>query len=114
MFLKGWIGSMFGPVGHGTMIVLLNSFVHIVMYLYYAITAMEMTRISRMMKKSLTMVQIIQFVIVVTHSLQLLFTECDYRKWVAYYSGIYAMLFFFMFMSFYTKSYNKKAKAKKQ
>jgi elongation of very long chain fatty acids protein 7 len=79
---KGWIGSMFGPVGHGTLIVLLNSFIHIVMYLYYAITAMGWTKISKMMKKSLTTSQIIQFVIVVTHSFQLLFIDCDYRKWV--------------------------------
>jgi elongation of very long chain fatty acids protein 7 len=109
---------MFGPVGHGTMIVLLNSFIHIVMYFYYAITAMEMTRISRMMKKSLTSIQIIQFMIVMTHSTQLLFTECDYPKWVAFYSGIYAMSFFFLFMSFYKQSYNKRnqerMKAKKQ
>lgn len=105
---------MFGPVGHGTMIVLLNSFVHVVMYLYYAITAMELTWISRMMKKSLTMVQIVQFVIVMVHSTQLLFIDCAYRKWVAYYSGIYALMFFFLFMSFYRQSYNKKMKTKKQ
>lgn len=110
IFVIGWIGSMFGPVGHGTMIVLLNSFIHIVMYLYYAITAMGWTRISKMMKKSLTTIQIIQFVIVVTHSFQLLFTECNYRTWVAYYSGLYALMFFFLFLSFYIKSYSKKTK----
>jgi elongation of very long chain fatty acids protein 7 len=108
--LTGWIGSLFAPVGHGTMIVLLNSFIHIVMYSYYAITAMGMTRISKMMKKSLTTIQIIQFVIVVSHSFQLLFFDCDYKKWVAYYSGLYALMFFFLFMSFYIKSYMKKTK----
>ena len=35
-----WIGVKFAPGGHGTFSGLLNTFVHIIMYLYYMIAAM--------------------------------------------------------------------------
>jgi elongation of very long chain fatty acids protein 7 len=108
--ISAWAGTFFAPVGHGSMIALLNSFVHIVMYGYYAITAMGLTTIAKMMKKSITTIQLTQFVIVMTHSFQLLFTECDYNKWVAYFYGVYALMFFVLFMSFYIQSYSKKTK----
>jgi elongation of very long chain fatty acids protein 7 len=109
-FFLVWIGVFFAPVSHGTMSVLLNSFIHLLMYLYYAITAMGFNTIAAMMKKSLTSFQIIQFVIIVIHTFQLLFTDCNYSKWLTFYSGFYALLFFFLFMSFYGKNYSKKPK----
>ncbi|KAK3876490.1 hypothetical protein Pcinc_018726 [Petrolisthes cinctipes] len=73
-----WYGMRFQPGGHNTLMSFLNSIVHTVMYLYYLLAALgPRVRPYLWWKKYLTSMQIIQFVTVMAHSIQLAFSECD-------------------------------------
>lgn len=58
-------------------------------------------------KKYITKLQLTQFILVFTHSFQLLFRECDYPRIFMAYIGFYSVLFLFMFSDFYIKAYKK-------
>jgi len=65
-------------------------------------------------KKYITRIQMIQFVFVMGHALQLLFRDCDFPKIFVSYIGFYAVLFMVMFSNFYVKAYRRKTNAKKE
>ncbi|KAG7172644.1 Elongation of very long chain fatty acids protein-like 6 [Homarus americanus] len=66
-----WYGVRYQPGGHSTFMGLLNSFVHVVMYLYYLLAAMgPRVRPFLWWKKYLTSLQMVQFVAVMLHAVQ--------------------------------------------
>ena len=101
--------------GHSSFFGLLNTFVHIWMYLYYFLAALgPAIQPYLWWKKYLTTLQMAQFVIVMIHELQLLFIECNYPKAFVWWIGLHACLFFFLFRDFYNNTYiNKAAKNSK-
>ncbi|KXJ71720.1 hypothetical protein RP20_CCG019907 [Aedes albopictus] len=68
-----WWGVKFTPGGHSSFFGLLNTFVHIIMYAYYMLAAMG-PKVQKYLwwKKYLTVLQMIQFVLVMLHAFQLL------------------------------------------
>ncbi|KAH1017899.1 hypothetical protein HUJ05_008490 [Dendroctonus ponderosae] len=92
--------------GHSTFFGLLNTFVHIVMYFYYFLTALG-PQVQKYLwwKKYLTSFQMVQFVAIMLHAFQLLFIDCNYPRVFAWWIGSHAVLFFFLFKDFYQKSY---------
>lgn len=50
----------------------------------------------------------LQFVLVMIHAFQLLFIECNYPKAFAWWIGMHAVMFYFLFRKFYIKSYKQK------
>lgn len=105
-----WWGVKFIPGGHSTFFGFLNTFVHIVMYLYYMMAAFgpEMQKYL-WWKKYLTILQMIQFVAVGIHSFQLFFhNPCNYPMGFAYFIGAHAIMFFILFFTFFRKTYVKK------
>lgn len=46
------------------------------------------------------------------HSFQLLFRECNFPKGFVLWIGAHAVLFWFLFSDFYTKTYNKQSRTK--
>jgi len=103
-----WFGVKFGPGGHGTLFGFLNTFVHIWMYLYYMLAAMGPKYQKYITwKKHLTKMQIIQFVLIMVHALQLLFIECNYSRWYVYWIIGHALMFLGLFGDFYVRSYHK-------
>ncbi|XP_043282372.1 elongation of very long chain fatty acids protein AAEL008004-like [Venturia canescens] len=109
-----WFGVKFTPGGQSTFFGMLNVFVHIWMYGYYFLAALGPS-VQRYLwwKKYLTTLQIVQFVLVVIHSGQLLFIDCDYPKAFVWWIGMHACLFFFLFRSFYMEAYVKKSAKRK-
>ncbi|XP_008554189.1 elongation of very long chain fatty acids protein AAEL008004 [Microplitis demolitor] len=109
MPMSTWFGVKFTPGGHSTFFGLLNTFVHIVMYGYYLLAALG-PRIQPYLwwKKYLTALQMIQFVLVMVHAFQLLFTKCDYPKAFVWWIGLHSILFFYLFKTFYVQAYTKK------
>ncbi|RZC41600.1 ELO domain containing protein [Asbolus verrucosus] len=107
-----WIGLKLIPGGHGSFLGLLNSFVHVVMYSYYFLSALgpEMQKYL-WWKKYLTTLQLAQFVAIIVHSFQLLFRECDFPKAFVWVIGLHGVMFFILFKNFYDETY-KKAKSK--
>lgn len=107
-----WWGVKFTPGGHSSFFGFLNTFVHIIMYTYYMLAAMG-PKVQKYLwwKKYLTVLQMIQFVLVMVHAFQLLFkNDCNYPIYFAYFIGAHAILFYFLFSRFYKQAYTKKQK----
>lgn len=122
--------------GHGTLLGLINSFIHVIMYMYYMLSAFG-PRIQKYLwwKRYLTIMQIvsilffyvfnaiyyqmfnfvlqIQFLVVFCHTAQIQFQpNCNFSKPIGALLTFNAALFTYMFSSFYIKSYNKAKKPK--
>ena len=101
--------SLFLAGGQSTFFGFLNTFVHIIMYSYYLLTALgPQIQPYLWWKKYLTTLQMIQFVLVMIHAFQLLFIDCNYPKAFVWWIGMHAIIFYFLFRNFYIKAYKKK------
>lgn len=93
--------------GHSSFFGFLNTFVHIIMYTYYMLAAMG-PKVQKYLwwKKYLTVLQMVQFVLVMMHSFQLfIWNECNYPIGFAYFIGAHALMFYFLFANFYKSAY---------
>jgi len=116
MTINVWIGLRFMPGGHGTFAGLINSFVHIVMYTYYLLAGLG-PQFQKFLwwKVYVTKLQLIQFVLILIHSAQLLFrNDCNYPIFLAYFIIVQAIIFFALFSEFYIKAYLSGSKKKHQ
>lgn len=113
MPMISWGTTKYYPGGHGTLIGLINSFVHIVMYSYYLLSAMG-PQIQKYLwwKKYITQMQMIQFCIAFLHSAQLLYTDCGYPRWSVCFTLPNAIFFYMLFDDFAKKNYTKPADKK--
>lgn len=102
-----WCGTKFVGGGFSTFFPMLNSFVHTIMYTYYGMSALG-PRFQKYLwwKKYMTRIQIIQFIMLVIHSSQLFFIECNYPKFFAWWIGTGAIFYGIMFVQFYIYSYS--------
>ncbi|PZC79019.1 very long chain fatty acid elongase AAEL008004 [Helicoverpa armigera] len=109
MPMSVWFGLKFAPGGHSTFFALLNTFVHIVMYFYYMVAAMGPKYQKYIWwKKYLTAFQMVQFVMIFTHQLQVLFRpSCQYPRVFVYWIAMHGFLFLFLFSDFYKARYSK-------
>ncbi|XP_053682256.1 elongation of very long chain fatty acids protein 7 isoform X2 [Sabethes cyaneus] len=112
-----WWGVKFIPGGHSSFFGLLNTFVHIIMYSYYMLAAMG-PKVQKYLwwKKYLTLLQMVQFVLVMVHAFQLLiWNDCKYPAAFAYFIGAHAVMFYFLFSNFYKRAYtSRQAKKDKE
>ncbi|XP_069158677.1 very long chain fatty acid elongase 7-like isoform X1 [Procambarus clarkii] len=108
-----WYGIRYYAGGHTTLMILLNAFVHTVMYSYYLLAAMgPRVRPFLWWKKYLTTLQIVQFTVVILQNLMVMFVECAIPSvLLAWVSGM-ALLFFILFTDFYIREYRKRIKHK--
>lgn len=108
-----WMGMKFAPGGHSTFFALLNTFVHIVMYFYYMVSAMGPQYQKYIWwKRYLTSFQMIQFVAIFVHQFQLLFTDCNYPKGFMVWIALHGVMFLFLFSDFYKVKYNNQKPVK--
>lgn len=110
MPFAAFIGTKYFAGGQSTLLGLINSFIHVVMYFYYMMSAMGPQYQKYLWwKRYLTVMQMIQFGIVFVHTFQVQFyPTCQYPKAIAALLSINALLFFYMFASFYVKAYTRK------
>ncbi|KAL7728072.1 hypothetical protein ACLKA6_017921 [Drosophila palustris] len=98
---------IYGYGGHFVFSGLLNLFVHIVMYTYYYLSS-ENPQIRRSVwfKQYITILQLVQFVLMFSHSLwTLLQPNCDVPLPKIFLVMFMSGLMFVMFVNFYRKSY---------
>lgn len=115
LLIFNFFSKQFVPTGHLTFFGFLNAFVHIIMYTYYMIAAIgpEMQKYL-WWKKYLTTIQMIQFIAVFIHAIQLLFhNPCKYPLIFSYAVMFMATMFLFLFAGFYRKAYSVKKKPQK-
>jgi phosphatidylglycerophosphate synthase len=89
----------FMPGGHGTFFVMLNTFVHIIMYTYYMLAAVGPQMQKYLWwKKYLTMLQLVQFVGIFVHSSQLFISNpCKFPIGLVWFVWGHAVMFFGLF-----------------
>jgi len=120
IFLFYWLNVNSQYDGDVYLTILLNGFIHTVMYTYYFIcmhTKVPETgkNLPIWWKSSLTMMQMIQFVTMMSQAIYLLTHEsCDghsFRITATYF--VYILSLFFLFAQFFVASYMKPKKSKK-
>ncbi|XP_013413182.1 elongation of very long chain fatty acids protein 2-like [Lingula anatina] len=100
-----WWVMVFAPGGlssHGSS---LNCLVHVVMYLYYGLSAIPSVRKHLWWKKYITKFQLIQFCITLSHTLNSFRNQCHYPVWGKYLLTGYMVLMLILFMNFYVHAY---------
>ncbi|XP_045453339.1 elongation of very long chain fatty acids protein-like [Melitaea cinxia] len=109
MVAVAWGMVKWVPGGHSTILVPVNSFVHIIMYGYYLLTTWdESYKQSIWWKKHVTQIQILQFTIMLLHFTVLVFApECDFPRQPAYILIPQNLFMVILFSDFYYRSYIK-------
>ncbi|XP_050440918.1 elongation of very long chain fatty acids protein AAEL008004-like [Adelges cooleyi] len=90
----------------------INSFIHVIMYLYYFLAALGPHMQKHLWwKKYLTGIQIVQFILNIIYLLGLYAFDCNYPKLFLFYMLADIILFLYMFLKFYNNTYNIKNKS---
>ncbi|XP_034834117.1 very long chain fatty acid elongase 7-like [Maniola hyperantus] len=103
------------PGGHTSLLVVVNSFVHIIMYMYYLLTVWDDSyKQSLWWKKHVTQVQILQFSILLLHFCVLVaVNECRFPRQPAYILIPQNLFMVILFSDFYYRTYIKASKPSK-
>lgn len=110
-----WIGCKYVPGGHSYLIGAANSFVHVIMYTYYALSALGPKAQKYLWwKRHLTQLQLVQFILIITHVIIGLWMDCGYPKPISIYQLVYTILMALLFVNFYVQAYLKKQSAAKK
>jgi len=111
MPVVGFIGLKFHPGGYSGFLPCINILIHAVMYSYYALAcAGPEMRKYLWWKKYITQIQMVQFVLVFFHAMNaILNPSCQWPLVLAVLEALHAVLFFFLFYSFYRRAYGSKA-----
>ncbi|KAL1431278.1 hypothetical protein MTO96_014303 [Rhipicephalus appendiculatus] len=95
---NGWFGLAYGPDGQVALGVILNSFVHVVMYSYYFLSLLGPSVQKHLWwKRYLTQFQLVQFVMIFLHTMMPFFISCGYPRPHTYIMLSEAVFFFAMF-----------------
>ncbi|XP_030370854.1 elongation of very long chain fatty acids protein F-like [Scaptodrosophila lebanonensis] len=111
------VERFYGPGGHFNVLGLLNSFVHAIMYFYYLLSSLyPQLKSSFWWKKYITIIQIIQFTILILHSLYvLLFSRnCGFPNSLLLMIIAQNSIIGFMFIKFYINTYIRPQKKKEE
>uniref|UniRef100_A0A1B0DMB5 Elongation of very long chain fatty acids protein n=1 Tax=Phlebotomus papatasi TaxID=29031 RepID=A0A1B0DMB5_PHLPP len=110
-----WIRVKWFPTGNSFLTIIINSGVHVVMYLYYGLTLLG-PKVAKYLwwKKYLTILQLAQFLFgVYVHFVSMKMNCTFYPKWYSITEIIYVVIFIFLFTHFYIKAYSTGTKHKK-
>lgn len=105
-----WWGIRIAPGGMGSFHAMINSSVHVIMYLYYGLSALgPVAQPYLWWKKHMTAIQLIQFVLVSLHISQYYFMpSCNYQyPVIIHLIWMYGTIFFMLFSNFWYHSYTK-------
>ncbi|XP_059545822.1 elongation of very long chain fatty acids protein 1 isoform X1 [Myotis daubentonii] len=105
-----WWGVKIAPGGMGSFHAMINSSVHVIMYLYYGLSALgPVAQPYLWWKKHMTAIQLIQFVLVSLHISQYYFMpSCNYQyPVIIHLIWMYGTIFFVLFSNFWYHSYTK-------
>ncbi|KAG7299706.1 hypothetical protein JYU34_016704 [Plutella xylostella] len=105
-----WAAATYYPGGHGTLIGVINCFVHTVMYSYYLLTVAYPEKKNNLWwKKYITQLQILQFFLCVLHMTTIVFKpDCEYPRWISAVFLPQNLFMLILFIDFYIKAYIKK------
>uniref|UniRef100_A0A9J7X516 Elongation of very long chain fatty acids protein n=2 Tax=Cyprinus carpio TaxID=7962 RepID=A0A9J7X516_CYPCA len=112
MIFNWWAGVKYVAGGQSFFIGLINSFVHVVMYMYYGLAALGPQMHKYLWwKRYLTSLQLLQFFIVTIHTAVNFYADCDFPDSMNMVVLSYAFSLIALFSNFYYQSYiSKKTK----
>lgn len=97
------------PSNYTSFLPVINSFVHFLMYCYYALACAGFKSDHLgFWKRHLTRIQMLQFILIFFHSVNaLLRSDCNWPVWLAVLECLHSLIFLFMFSLFYKNAYLK-------
>ncbi|XP_065557065.1 very long chain fatty acid elongase 4-like [Artemia franciscana] len=109
MFLLWWIGIKWVAGGSAFLAAMINSFIHVFMYLYYGLSALgPWIKKYLWWKKYLTLLQLAQFSSAMSLGIRAIVVGCDFPLWMQYALVVYMVSFLILFGDFYIKVYCRK------
>ncbi|XP_028027342.1 elongation of very long chain fatty acids protein 4-like [Bombyx mandarina] len=111
-----WCGVKYIGGGMASFPVMINSGVHVVMYCYYLLSADGSPRVKAYLhryKKWLTIIQMVQFTILLAHALQAFLPSCPAPLTIAYMYLPNVLIVYYMFYEFFKKNYSENHKISK-
>lgn len=106
MIFNWWAGVKYVAGGQSFLIGLVNSLVHIVMYLYYGLASFGPTMHPYLgWKRYLTVLQLLQFLVVTVHTSYNLLIDCDFPDAMNAVVVSYSLSLIALFSNFYYRSY---------
>ncbi|CAG0882178.1 unnamed protein product [Darwinula stevensoni] len=106
MFFLCWIGVRYVAGGSAVQCALVNSLVHVFMYIYYAIASLGHTwKQFLWWKRYITILQMVQFIMGVVMGTNALIRGCAFPVWMQYMLVLYAFSFLLLFCNFYRRAY---------
>jgi len=108
IYLFYWLNANFAYDGDIYYTIAVNSFIHLVMYAYYFFSAT--TGIPQYLKRTVTILQLVQFVTMMGQAAYLLISGCPYPRNVTGVYFIYILSLFYLFSDFFTGTYSKEKK----
>lgn len=120
MIINWWMAAKYVPIGQSFFVGMVNSFIHTLMYVYYALAALGPKWQKYLWwKRYMTKLQLTQFVMIVSHTGYNKFvrTDCDY-PWLFntitfYYTWSMVILFSHFYYTTYVASQNRRRQASK-
>ncbi|KAJ6633940.1 Elongation of very long chain fatty acids protein 7 [Pseudolycoriella hygida] len=102
-----WAYVKYFPIREIMIAMLCNTIVHTVMYFYYFLAALGPAYKKYLWwKKYLTVMQIVQFVVVISYLTASIWLSCDYNMKIVYPFISYGIFNLFLFVKFFVKTYN--------
>ncbi|OWA49851.1 putative Elongation of very long chain fatty acids protein 5 [Hypsibius exemplaris] len=99
--------TLLGPCGLALQGPIINAFVHVVMYAYYALSLFPQLAPFLWWKKYLTQMQLLQFFLLLTNNVYGLVVACDFPPVLAYIQLCFLGSLVVLFTNFYIKAYIK-------
>jgi len=112
IFAIWWCIAVYAPGGDAYFSVILNSFVHTVMYAYYFFAGLKFTFLQPI-KPYITSLQMTQFMAMLIQSAYDFLYPCDYPQPLVRLLGVYMITLLILFGNFFLKSYSGKKPAQK-
>ncbi|XP_011495485.1 PREDICTED: elongation of very long chain fatty acids protein 7-like [Ceratosolen solmsi marchali] len=111
MVLTTWAAVKYLPGGHGILLGIINSFVHLIMYSHYLVMSLKIFK--PWWKIYITQLQLVQFFYLIFHFSRLIWMkECAYPRWPAAVMIPQNFFMIILFGDFYYKTYMKKSAKK--
>ncbi|XP_023122854.1 elongation of very long chain fatty acids protein 5 isoform X3 [Amphiprion ocellaris] len=101
-FVMNWV-----PCGHSYFGASLNSFIHVVMYSYYGLSAVPAIRPYLWWKKYITQFQLIQFFLTMSQTICAVVWPCGFPMGWLYFQISYMVTLIILFTNFYIQTYKK-------
>ncbi|CAL7946954.1 unnamed protein product [Xylocopa violacea] len=112
--LFSWMCTKYFVSGMGYTVVIINSLVHVIMYIYYLLSSFgpSMQTLTAPIKPLITTMQMVQFLVLMFHSFQAFVPGCPGQRINAGILIVNLVINFILFYNFYKKNYLQKEKQK--